>query len=217
MAATPLVDTLSVTGSKPYDRSYKRGAAWEQGPRSELITLVESRRISPERLAPGRAIDLGCGAGSDAIFLARRGFDVTGVDFSAVGIGRARIASRVVPPEKVPRFVVGDLLDLPSSGVEGPFDLLIDGGTLDDLAVRSRPQVAAVYTALARPGAVLILWCSSGSIEKAARFSLLRAPLRRHRPVTPGEAESLFGAEWAIERLPSEAAPGSACFVMTKR
>ncbi|MBL7201233.1 MAG: methyltransferase domain-containing protein [Anaerolineae bacterium] len=48
---------------------------WETGPREELVGLVDSGRI-----APCRAIDLGCGTGSNSIFLAQRGFEVTGVD-----------------------------------------------------------------------------------------------------------------------------------------
>ncbi|NIN65924.1 MAG: methyltransferase domain-containing protein, partial [Anaerolineae bacterium] len=58
---------------------------WELGPREELVGLVESGRI-----APCRAIDLGCGTGSNAIFLAQHGFEVTGVDFAASAIEKAR-------------------------------------------------------------------------------------------------------------------------------
>jgi len=41
-------------------------------------------------LLPGRAIDLACGAGRNAVWLAERGWDVTGVDFSPVALERAR-------------------------------------------------------------------------------------------------------------------------------
>ncbi len=41
-------------------------------------------------LPPGRALDLGCGAGRSAVWLAERGWDVTGVDFSDVALGLAR-------------------------------------------------------------------------------------------------------------------------------
>ena len=40
-------------------------------------------------LAPGRAVDLGCGEGGDAIWLAERGWQVTGIDFSETGLARA--------------------------------------------------------------------------------------------------------------------------------
>ena len=62
---------------------------WDGGPRQELVELVESGRISPSR-----AIDLGCGTGSNAVFLAQRGFDVTGVDYSSAAIEKARERAR---------------------------------------------------------------------------------------------------------------------------
>ena len=58
---------------------------WEIGPREELVRLVENRRITP-----CRAIDLGCGTGSNAIFLAQHGFDVTGIDYAASAIEKAK-------------------------------------------------------------------------------------------------------------------------------
>ena len=49
--------------------------------------------VSP--LSPGRALDLGCGEGRNALWLAEQGWRTTGVDFSSVGIDKARnIASR---------------------------------------------------------------------------------------------------------------------------
>lgn len=56
-----------------YSWLYRTGRApWDLGPRQELVEAVESRRIRP-----CRAIDLGCGTASSAIFLARHDHDVT--------------------------------------------------------------------------------------------------------------------------------------------
>src|SRR5689334_23917491 len=44
-------------------------------------------------LSPGRALDLGCGEGADAIWLAQRGWQVTGVDISPTAIARAQRAA----------------------------------------------------------------------------------------------------------------------------
>lgn len=55
-------------------------------------------------LPPGRALDLACGEGRNAIWLAARGWDVTGADFSAVAIEKARQLSSEVD------WVVGDAL-----------------------------------------------------------------------------------------------------------
>ncbi len=64
---------------------------WESGPRSELVELVSSGR-----LAPCRALDLGCGSGANAVFLAEHGFEVTGADFAAAALDKAdRLAKAV--------------------------------------------------------------------------------------------------------------------------
>ena len=65
-----------------YNLLYSRfRAPWDLGPRKELVEVVESGRIQP-----CRAIDLGCGTASNAIFLAQHGFDVTGTDYSPAAI-----------------------------------------------------------------------------------------------------------------------------------
>jgi len=60
-------------------------APWDIGSRVELMSLVESGRIKP-----GRAIDLGCGAGANAIYLTQKGFEVTGVDYAEAAIEKAQ-------------------------------------------------------------------------------------------------------------------------------
>lgn len=60
---------------------------------SELVWGGEPNRYVAQHLAavpPGRAVDLACGQGRNAIYLAGRGWQVTGVDFSAVAVDRAR-------------------------------------------------------------------------------------------------------------------------------
>ncbi|MGH3441359.1 MAG: class I SAM-dependent methyltransferase [Nitriliruptorales bacterium] len=59
----------------------------------ELVWSVEPNRFLVEEvgdLAPGRALDLACGEGRNAIWLAERGWEVTAVDFSQVAIDKAR-------------------------------------------------------------------------------------------------------------------------------
>jgi len=70
-----------------------------------LVELVDSGKIQP-----CKAIDLGCGLGNTAIYLAGRGFDVTGVDFSPTAI---KIAKENARKKNVRcRFFVGDVLDI---------------------------------------------------------------------------------------------------------
>lgn len=59
---------------------------WIQDPDPALIQLVDT-------MTPGRALDLACGEGRNAIALAKRGFEVTAVDFSAVALERLATAS----------------------------------------------------------------------------------------------------------------------------
>jgi SAM-dependent methyltransferase len=59
---------------------------WSGRPNRALVDVVSG-------LPAGRALDLGCGEGGDAIWLARQGWQVTGVDVSATAIGRARAAA----------------------------------------------------------------------------------------------------------------------------
>jgi SAM-dependent methyltransferase len=56
---------------------------WSAQPNRFLVAEVET-------LPPGRALDLACGEGRNAVWLAERGWDVTGVDFSNAGIDKAR-------------------------------------------------------------------------------------------------------------------------------
>lgn len=99
-----------------YNLLYSRfRAPWDLGPRKELVEAVESGRIQP-----CRAIDLGYGTASNAIFLAQHGFDVTGTDYSpaAIALCRERGAAAGVSVE----WIEDDLTNL--QHVRGLFDLV---------------------------------------------------------------------------------------------
>lgn len=82
-----------------------RGAApiWSGAANRTLVDVVDG-------LEPGRALDLGCGEGGDALWLAARGWTVTGVDLSPTAIARASAAadSAGIPAERA-RFIAADL------------------------------------------------------------------------------------------------------------
>ncbi|RJN32371.1 class I SAM-dependent methyltransferase [Nesterenkonia natronophila] len=73
-------------------------------------------------LTPGRALDLGCGEGSDVLWLAKNGWEALGVDISATAVERAKThAVQGGPVTDNAKFLVAKL---PEQLPEGPFDLV---------------------------------------------------------------------------------------------
>jgi ubiquinone/menaquinone biosynthesis C-methylase UbiE len=96
--------------------------------------------ISPPELfdflsnhTPGRAIDLGCGTGTNVVTLAQHGWQVTGVDFAPRAI---RIAKRKARHAGIRvNLQVGDVTHL--KGIQGPFELALDLGCFHGVPARS--------------------------------------------------------------------------------
>ena len=71
-----------------YDWMYRVWAPWDAvGVRDDLRELLDSGRVTPH--SHPRAVDLGCGTGANAVYLAEHGFEVVGVDFSPVALAKA--------------------------------------------------------------------------------------------------------------------------------
>lgn len=97
-----------------WDQRYAdRPLVWSAGPNQFLAEEVAD-------LAPGRALDLACGEGRNALWLAEQGWQVTGTDFSPVAIDKARQRAERQGLEVA--FHVADATD-PAPG--GPYDLVI--------------------------------------------------------------------------------------------
>lgn len=90
-------------GREDWDRRYATPElVWSAKPNRFLVAEAEG-------LAPGRALDLACGEGRNAVWLAERGWDVIGVDFADVGLAKAErlAAERSVEVE----WILADVLD----------------------------------------------------------------------------------------------------------
>ena len=129
-------------GFTPWER-YSTAAAGSTG---ALLDREEARRSRPL----GRALDLGCGRGLHTAELARRGWEAVGVDLVPRAV---EAATRTVPGA---RFVVGDVTAL-SPDELGVFDLLFDVGCLQGLGAEQRAAEGRSASALAAPGATLLL------------------------------------------------------------
>lgn len=117
-----------------------------------------------EGLRPGRALEIGCGTGTNALWLAEAGFDVVALDLSPTAIQRAR--DKAAGRAAAPRFLVHDLIASPLS--EGGFDLVFDCGVFHvfDEAEHRRTFVDRVADALKADGTWLSL---IGAAEGSAR------------------------------------------------
>jgi SAM-dependent methyltransferase len=205
-----------VAGSRLYDLAYRVWAPWDVvGVRPELQRLVEDGALNPAHHP--NVIDLGCGSGANAVFLAAHDFQVTAVDFSATGLRKAQHRAVQADVAGRCRFIEADLtapdlLDL----VGGPFDLLIDASTIDDLTGSRRLAVAENAARLARPGAVMLCWCNYATAEQLPWFSFSR-PSRFVPVIEPGEEQQLFGEAFDIELLRPSDADFEACLLLRRR
>lgn len=215
-----------MAGPRAYNVLYRwhvARALWSNADRWEIRELVEGGPCSPTLLAPApgvspRAVDLGCGEGSVAIYLASKGFATVGIDFSGAALRMARAAAaRAGVDDGQLRFVQGDLTQRSVPGVEGPFDLLVDYGTLDDLKPNERLGMARLIDGLSRPESRFLLYAFCARLEDLPLFSLGGPSRLAPERLEPGEVEQLFGAGWEIRRLSREGSRFVATFLLTKR
>ena len=122
-----------------------------------------------EQTPPGRALDLGCGTGTNAITLTQHGWQVTAIDFSIKAIRRARrkAASSGLSID----FQLGDVSDL--SAVTGPFDYGLDIGCLFALSPEARQRYIDGLARLLPAGSryMLYAWLPSRSGDKVMGLS----------------------------------------------
>jgi SAM-dependent methyltransferase len=126
---------------------------------------------------PGRALDLGCGTGTNAITLTRRGWQVTGIDFSPKAI---RMARRKAARAKLDiDFRVADVADI--GDLKGTYDYALDIGCLFTLSLERRDNYADGLVRRLKSGGIYML------------YAWLPRPWRgRTWGITPDEVCSLF-------------------------
>src|SRR5256886_12694717 len=132
---------------------YRLGfAPWE---RRDVERTWKPLLEGPGALSPGRALDIGCGSGRDAVYLAKRGWQVTGVDFAeaALNAGGQRAQEEGVEVQ----WVRGDVSDLGALGLTPGYDLLYDFGCMHLLGDSARRGLARGIEDLAGAGATLLV------------------------------------------------------------
>ena len=146
---------------------------------SELIDREEQGREAPY----GPALDLGTGSGVWGIQLAKRGWQVTGIDLIETALRRAR--NRVQTAGVDMRLVHGDVTALREAGVGSGFRLVLDTGTFHDFNSAQREAMGREIGAVAAPDATVLLL-----VWPKRRRPLIRGADR-------GEIEAAF-PEWNV-------------------
>jgi SAM-dependent methyltransferase len=120
-------------------------------PDTRLIELVEG----PNRLTPARALDLGCGTGRNTHYLARSGWEVTGIDMIDRAVDKARSTALGAPASA--RFLQGDVSRLGDLDIGEGYSLINDSGCYYGLSDEQRNGYAAGVTRVATPDALLLM------------------------------------------------------------
>ncbi len=144
-------------------------------------------RLADEGVFQSRIIDIGCGTGENALFLAERRLDVTGLDAAPTAIARAR--QKATERGLDVRFMVGDALDLQSLG--GTFDTALDCGLFHTLDDPQRVRYEAGLRAILPPGRRFVL----------LSFSDRQPGTMGPRRVRQAEIRSTFAQGWRIDRI----------------
>jgi SAM-dependent methyltransferase len=124
-----------------------RRPPWDTG-----VTPPELERFVASH-PPGRALDLGCGTGTNVVYLAQHGWDAVGVDFVGRAVAKARRRSRDAGVACT--FLVGDATRL---AVAGLFDLALDMGCLHSIPAGGRAGYAAGLARVVRSGGTYLLY-----------------------------------------------------------
>src|SRR5512144_3150455 len=119
---------MSLARRLTFNLWYLSTPPWETG--ISPPELLEYIQLYP----PGRAIDLGCGTGTNVITLVKAGWQTTGVDFAARAIAHAQTKIRTQNVQA--KLRVGDVTNL--KAIEGPFDLALDIGCFHAVGNKTR-------------------------------------------------------------------------------
>jgi SAM-dependent methyltransferase len=151
-----MTDDERADGPGDWDERYAGSQqVWSGRPNGALVTETEG-------LVPGRALDVGCGEGADAVWLALRGWDVTGLDVSQVALERA--AATATDAGVTVRWLAEGLLE--AAPEAGGFDLV----SVQYPALRrttGRDAEHALLAAVAPGGTLLVVLHADVDVEES--------------------------------------------------
>ena len=120
----------------------------DENPHSGLVDWMAKRQVGED----GKALDVGCGLGDNAAFLAQNGYDVTAIDLSQSAIDWASKRFK----DSAVQFRQTDLFELPQDLI-GAFDLVHETYTLQALPKEIRPELFKAVASLVAPKGCLLV------------------------------------------------------------
>jgi cyclopropane fatty-acyl-phospholipid synthase-like methyltransferase len=167
----------------------------------EIVAMIEGGKVSI-----GRALDLGCGTGTNAIYLAQQGFTVTAIDVSRRAVASAKHKTRSVQLTERVRFERGDVTQLRKWVDPNSIDFAYDIGCFHSLKAEARQRYVSALTSVLKPGGVYMLYAFEPQADRAG--------------VALDEIAALFDPAYqldAMRRGSDRNARGSAWYTLTKR
>jgi cyclopropane fatty-acyl-phospholipid synthase-like methyltransferase len=198
-----------------FEPMYAERPPWDIGhAQAAIVRLEQNGQVGR------RVLDVGCGTGDNALYLAASGHEVVGVDAAPTAIRRAREKADAVDAPTRATFILGDVLQLPDlPGLGTPFDTAIDSGLFHTLGDDERLVFAASLAGVLRAGGSYHMLCFSE--HEPGTFGPRRVTQREIREtfseehgwrvnaIEPARFETLFESGFAhawlasITRLPA--------------
>lgn len=163
-----------------FESAYEGQPPWDiPGPQPAFVALEEAKAITSP------VLDVGCGTGENALYLASRGHEVWGLDFVPVAVERA--VAKASERGLGVHFEVGDALKL--EGMGRGFGTAIDCGLFHTFCDQERLLYVSGLARVVRPGGRVHILC----------FSDLEPPGQGPRRVSQREIRDAFREGWDVE------------------
>ena len=171
-----------------WNQRYREGdTPWDSEIRSRELTRV----LDELQLPPGRAVELGCGTGTNAVFLAQRGFQVTALDISPVALEKARNRAKQLGMNV--EFIEEDICRL-SHELEA-FDFVFDRGCYHCARKIDLPGFLKTVAQLTRPGSKWLTLTGNANEESEEG----KGPPRLHEHEIRADLGGLFSFDFIRE------------------